>query len=603
MPPAGFECSPGFLIGSSDDDFCSLDVNYPMPANVSADGEALIYSTNAVGDSIPDFAHVGYLRDRVPLPSHEDIPVVLVLNPAVSGDDGSRIQEALDFTAGQPVLQSGFRGAVLLSAGEFRVSSPLIIHASGVVLRGAGKALTTIRATGTSKTSVIKVKGLGHYVPIGSPSEIADAYVPVGADAIQLVNAAHGLQPGDPVIVTRHANIEWIQRIGMDAIPNCPTADRECYQWSEYLHYYELEFKRRVLQVNGSMVRVEPPFVQSIDANYGGGSIVKAEDGRISQVGVEDLQIVSDFDKSVVSFNVSFYGVDLDRYYYDEAHAWQGVELVNVGHAWVASVTCRHLGFACVHIDEESSYITVQDCEFIEPVSQITGARRYAFNVDGQLSLVRRCHADEARHPFVTGSQTLGPNVFTQCTATRQFGEVGPHARWSAGVLFDNVNGSRMQMINRGSDGTGHGWAGNSIVFFNCFASEANGRGGGFEISSPSGGTNYCIGCISQEDVYVAEQPPCCGSGGFFQGPGRFRTDITSLYNAQLVLAKEREQRWLVCSATPPVKHPPSSPDPSPPPPMPPPQWSPPCSRTPPLPSVPSPRLMNNTVEYNKAGF
>jgi hypothetical protein len=59
-----------------------------------------------------------------------------------------------------------------------------------------------------------------------------------------------------------------------------------------------------------------------------------------------------------------------------------------------------------------------------------------------------------------------------KCTALKG-GQSEPHHRWSTGILFDNITleeKGNLAAINRGDSGTGHGWAGANMVFWNCAA-------------------------------------------------------------------------------------------------------------------------------------
>ena len=86
---------------------------------------------------------------------------------------------------------------------------------------------------------------------------------------------------------------------------------------------------------------------------------------------------------------------------------------------------------------------------------------------DGQMNLVRHCTSDFGRHAFVSGGNEGGPNVFYRCTSTHDQSDVGPHMRWAVGQLYDNVYGGQMRVWDRGNMGSGHGWSGNTIVFWN----------------------------------------------------------------------------------------------------------------------------------------
>ena len=100
----------------------------------------LVASAQARGDgaSVPrspvpiDFSFAGYEAGRaIPF-----VKAVLAVSPS-GGDDTALIQGALDRVASMPVRADGFRGAVLLASGRFRVMQ-LHMRVSGVVLRGAG---------------------------------------------------------------------------------------------------------------------------------------------------------------------------------------------------------------------------------------------------------------------------------------------------------------------------------------------------------------------------------------------------------------------------------------------------------------------------------
>ena len=103
----------------------------------SAQGR-LQYVPDARGNTVPDFSGVGYRNGEVVIPT---VPVAVTIGP-VTGDNRARIQAAIDLVSALPLNASGFRGAVLLTAGLYGVNGPLIVGASGVVLRGQGAGPT-----------------------------------------------------------------------------------------------------------------------------------------------------------------------------------------------------------------------------------------------------------------------------------------------------------------------------------------------------------------------------------------------------------------------------------------------------------------------------
>jgi len=138
--------------------------------------------------------------------------------------------------------------------------------------------------------------------------------------------------------------------------------------------------------------------------------------------------------------------------------------------------------------------MTVQDSQCLDPVSKITGSRRYSFPIHGQLSLVQRCYTRRGRHDYVLHARVPGPNAFVDCVADIAHSDTGPHHRWSVCTLFDNiiVNGNAINVQDRQSSGTGHGWAGAQKVLWNCEAES-------FILQKPPTSQNYAIGCIGEK--------------------------------------------------------------------------------------------------------
>ena len=519
---------------------CVADPNaLAASVGVGANGK-LVYTPSSAGDSIPDFAHVGYGDDLVALPSTSALPALqAVSTDARIDDDSPRIQAAINAAASAPLdASTGFRGVVELGAGVFRVGTPLVIGASGIVLRGAGDASggTQLVATSATQHTILSVEGADDVAYDSAEPSVAvtDAYVPVGARRLSVGgSSASRFAAGDLVVVSRHSNSAWIGAIGMDTIDDCTGS--ACSQWDAA--DYTLRFERTITRVESGTLHLDAPLVESIETRWGGGSVRKASERRISHVGVEHLTFNSTFDASLVS---SSGGFNLGVHYTDEAHAWTALSFEHTMQSWARHVTCFHLGYSCVHMKKTSKQITVSNCASLAPVSSATGGRRYAFNVEGQRCLVKHCHSDLARHAYITGSRAAGPNVFYRSTSARDQSDIGPHHRWGVGQLYDNVQGGQMRAWDRGNWGSGHGWAGNQIVFWNCESLASFGGTSGFVVQSPYGGSNYCIGCVSDQppggafERYDASSPRCCGKGGVYSSSGTRRSDIESLYDMQL---------------------------------------------------------------------
>jgi hypothetical protein len=438
----------------------------------------LSYRADEQGNTIPDFSHCGYAGGEKAIP---DVPTRLTLQPTPAGDDTARIQQAIDDVSKLPAADDGFRGAVLLARGNYRVDGTLAIRAGGVVLRGEGDddAGTVVRATGPTTRPLVRI-GAGGPVERIAASRVAvtDDYVPVGARTMR-VSDASGFAVGDGVVVARAGNAEWISAIGMDRIPPRANPGEPVRQWTPF----ELRFDRVITAIDGNAITVDAPIACAIEQRWGGGSVTKVRDARISDAGVEDLLAISDFDPSITATH------DGRPYASDERHAEYLVHFEDVKNAWTRRVTARHFAHGVALIGRNAKWVSVVDAKSLEPVSEIRGGRRYPFHVLGQLALVQRCFSDGARHAFVFSSQVCGPNAFVRCRSQRDYSTSEPHHRWSVGGLYDNVE-ARLAIQDRGNLGTGHGWAGANYVVWNSR--------GSLVLQRPPTANNWAIGFVGE---------------------------------------------------------------------------------------------------------
>jgi hypothetical protein len=498
---------------------------YPGP-----DGH-LSYSADARGNRIPDFSGVGYEGGAVPVPGTAgapDVPVQAIVAPA-PGDATARIQAAIDKVSKLTPGPDGFRGAVLLLPGEYDISSHIDIATSGVVLRGSGMGPggSVLRATGTARRyfdGLVRLEGTlpfpradltGSAAPPkipGTERGIIDAYVPVGATSFHVNNAA-GLHVGDAIIVHRPSTASWIHAIGMDAYGAA--------SWQPGSQ--DLDSDRVITAIRGDLVTIDAPVTDALERAFGepltlagpvfAGTIYKYSfPGRIDHVGVEDLCGVSDFQGQT-----------------DENHAWTFISTVAVQDAWVRDVSAAHFAFSAVTVEKTSKWVTVEHAYCLDPVSQITGGRRYSFFVGGQLTLVRDCHARGGRHDFVTAALVPGPNAFVDCTADGSFDETGPHQRWATGILYDNVTvhadpsatSRTAGALSARNHGLGdpkslQGWAGANVVVWNSTADS-------MDVEKPPTAQNWVIGGVADTR----------NGDGYFESFGK-EVWPRSLYYAQL---------------------------------------------------------------------
>lgn len=442
-------------------------------AYLGEDGK-MQYVPDYKGNRILDFSHSGYKGGGVKLP---DVQARVVVEPE-EGDDTARIQDAIDRVSQMPIMEDGFRGAVVLERGTFEVGETLTISADGVVLRGKGSGEdgTILYATGKKSRDVLQVIGSGAPTIVeNSGTEITELYVPAGARTFKVEDAS-GFKVGDTVMVRRHGNDQWIHEIDMDQI----IGGESIVQWSPF----SLDFDRVITEIDGNSISVDAPIANAIERQWGGGEIFQyTDEGRIENVGVENLRVKVEFDPSVIKQHNG------EDYYADENKARNFVSLNNVKDAWVRNIDAFHLEYALADIGRNAKGITVQDSRALEPVGEIAGSRRYAYNYSGQLALTQRVHAEHFRHAFVVNSRVPGPNVFLDSTSENEYTNSEPHHRWSVGGLYDNIKGN-IAFQDRASYGTGHGWSGANYVAWNTE--------GNLIAQSPPTAQNYAIGHVGE---------------------------------------------------------------------------------------------------------
>lgn len=454
-----------------------------FPGDQSYEDQQTYYE--ACEDEIPDFSRVGYKWGDMEIPQHK---VVATLEaPADGADATAMIQEAIDAVRG--------RGTILLKAGTYNIASGIHINRNGVVLKGEG-AGTILRATGVrepEKDALITVGLTGtvrQNVSVSS-SEIMTTRLAVGQMRVP-VRESWKFAAGDRVIIWRPATANWIHDLKMDQIPQNSSNTTE--QWTPGT--FNLSWERTVMDVQGDYVYLDNPVVMETSLEYGGGYLIRSSWERISECGVEDMYLDTEFNEEEV---------DSKGRWCDEDHAWTAVLVRAAEHCWVRNVTSEHFGFATVHLSKGSKNITVENCHGRMPVSRIEGSRRYAFQMNGaQLCIVKDCTCEHDRHGFVTShNATCGPNVFLRCSATNMFGDLGPHVKWSTGILYDNVTTDSYYIAvqDRHHAGTGHGWAGVNHVLYNCTAP-------GIICQNPwVTGKNYAIGCIGVKTAHNRTGP------------------------------------------------------------------------------------------------
>ena len=428
----------------------------------AAEGDDDFYE-NEYTRSVPiDFSYVGYRKGEAKIPS---VKTFITLEAPEDGSDASdMIQKSLDAVPAP--------GAVLLKAGEYKVGKNIRIRRNGVVLRGEGEQ-TRLIATGTTRRNMITLgisttRTLLAETPLVEEAFAGQMWVRVDNPSLFAV--------GDRVAVFCEPNDKWVTDLKMDQIQPVGGVVPEQWVASEYAMYWE----REVMRIEGDKIWLDCPLVSDFVEEYTVKmSLYKISIDRIEESGVEDMFLISDYDKSNE---------------FDEDHAWTAVLVSGAENCWVRGVKSAYFGLSTVRTNKWTRCVTVKDCVCTEPVSKIDGGRRYAFYINGgQMCLFENCKADKDRHGFVTSSRIPGPNVFLDCEMTNAYSVVGPHHRWATGLLYDCCSsGIRLESNDRAHYGSGHGWPAVNCVFWNCTADK-------IDVMSPwIGGKNYSIGCIGE---------------------------------------------------------------------------------------------------------
>lgn len=438
---------------------------------------------------VPDFSTAGYKKGGVAIPNVNDIKVELT---AAEGDNLPQIQAAINNVGNMTPNSEGIRGVIMLKAGLYNVSNTLTINKSGVILRGEGQGAngTIIKSNRTSQHNMINIHGVATSYTRSNLKKITTPYVGTGKMGFT-IESGSGLVAGDKIGVYKTPNIYWITDLNVAQFNWTPSG-------------FTMDYERTVKEVVGDSILLDAPVVDPMQTKYGGGSVYKlSPNQRITNSAVENLVLECVYSSTT-----------------DENHAWIGIELKNAENCWVRGVTAKYIGYAAISISTNSHYNTIEECAMLDGKAQNTGSRLYSFNIESGASfnLFQRCFARGGRHDFVTGSKVPGPNVFLDCIAVDTKNDIGPHHRWSTGLLFDNVVGGQIRVQNRGMSGTGHGWSGVQTMFYNCKSEKSD-----FKIESPKGAINWGIGIKASTR----------NGAGYWESNGTF-VNPRSLYLAQL---------------------------------------------------------------------
>jgi hypothetical protein len=516
-------------------------------AKVYYDGNGkLAYVRDAVGNQIPDFSYAGYKNGNVPIPT---IAVVDSVSP-IPGDNTTNIQNAINRVASRSLDVNGFRGALLMKAGKYRVSGTLLLDASGVVLRGVGEGSDTtsntiIYATGDSVTqSEVLIAGGGTggsnssawSGALTSNVNIITDSVHVGDYTFQVADASP-FSVGDNIVIYHPDTTPWKRAVQWGGVPNDTGVTS---YWAGVT--IPIKYNRFITAIDGNNITVDAPVFNTLVRSLSQSYIYRTDRNNIkTNIGIENLRV-----DIINPYNQSPTNASGDERHHSQNAIWLG----KIEDAWIKHCTTLHFVHAGF-ITSIATRITIDSCSAIDPISIIDGSRRYNFCVytASQLILFSNCYASYPRHAYVSnGTSTVSGVVFYNCTADESYNASEGHRLWSQGLLYDNfkdintnVTSSNhvLGLYNRGDMGSGHGWAAAHSVAWNC-----NTGTSAIIIQKPPTAQNYSIGCFG--NVTGAKPPaPFSQPQGYIEGTNVSGLNPQSLYKAQF-----NDRQFYIITAT-----------------------------------------------------
>ncbi len=492
----------------------------------------LVYVRDGSMNVIPDFSNAGYEGGGVNIP---DIPVVKTIS-AVAGDNTAHLQAAID-SIGLYVSKDliGIRGTLLLKAGMYEVDGSIYLNYDGIILRGEGEGSnpdsnTVIYGKGDSphQRSII-IAGGGSDSKwsdqvSGTKSDIISDTVLIGTNYFRVADPQN-FKAGDNIIINHPCTDAWLRAINYGGTHSDEPGAEPGVDLPWTVGSQPLVFNRNITKINGDTVYIDVPLfntlIRSLSQSY---LYTYARKGIKTQIGIENLRV-----------DIETAGGT------DENHAWQAIDFFQIEDSWVKNVTTLHFGQSGIRTST-ANRITIEYCSALDPVSIITGERRYNYQLytASQQILVYKCRATNGRHSYMSnGSSWTSGDVFLDCTSQGAYAGSEGHRRWSMGLLYDNIteldgprsgyNPRLLGLYNRGYSGTSHGWAAANSVAWNC-----NENNGDLIVQKPPTAQNYAIGCFAKHVTGVKPPAPFDEPQGYIEGTNKTGLNPPSLYLAQL---------------------------------------------------------------------
>ena len=110
--------------------------------------------------------------------------------------------------------------------------------------------------------------------------------------------------------------------------------------WAWHPGDVDLRWHRQIMAVKGHEVTLDAPVTCHIESQWGGAkAVVYEQQGLISECGVENISLESDYNKALPM---------------DEDHCWDGVYVADAENCWVRMVNFRHFAGSAVVIQKSA---------------------------------------------------------------------------------------------------------------------------------------------------------------------------------------------------------------------------------------------------------
>jgi hypothetical protein len=302
---------------------------------------------------------------------------------------------------------------------------------------------------------------------------MADVHVPSGATSFQ-VKSMDGFQVGDRIAIRRPVTAAWVEFVEMHNLIRGGSRQT----WMPIGSSINVE--RKITAIDGDKFTIDVALTDSYNPKYlnpPGTDVVKlpAQSNLINQAGIEYLRIVS----PEQPFNHS-----------DPRALYEAVR-INGEDCWMRHVKIHE---TMNSVATSGRRITLQHVDIVRKALHTGSSRPAEFAPNASQVLIDRCTVDADNIWFVAvGGRISGPIVMLNCTfksSPQNPSRAEGHQRWSTAVLFDSCEATngRIDIINRGMSGSGHGWALAWCVVWNCKAN--------LVIQEPPGTRNWAIGNI-----------------------------------------------------------------------------------------------------------